>query len=264
MAVARTTLHSTSLSCEKLSTLVHEMLSKAQVLRKKTKIDRLLGILPVLLSYAKLHGRRTPTTMTYGIYWEGMLAVVRKDEARARAYFAESIRMSFAGEPGHANYGGVLSELALARLDGVFENHERAEKVVDLLADAGDLQSLASANEQGLAGASERYNEVRLESVFGDLDDDDTYRDEGASSVGGSSAIFGLSESLDNVHLGPGNDLIDTDQDLVDTVFTGREREIEIFQKIVHSLGSESAGDSPVDSLVISGPSGIGELRAGC
>ena len=92
-------------------------------------------------------------------YWQGLLAIARKDGARARAYLCKGKHLS--DELGHAKYGGVLSELSLARLDNALRSEERARKIVDSLAKAGDLRSLAKATEEGASIISQMSQSER-------------------------------------------------------------------------------------------------------
>ena len=170
----------------------------------------------------------------------------------------ESAGPEFTKSPLQTNTNPVinkqLAQLALATSEGTLRRTETSSKIIAQLSDCGDLHSLSKLNDLGLAGASEAYNGIATEPVFADLFEVDHFSD-GASVTSGSSRAESSIDGNLFLSKGDANDGNNDDQNLDESVFTGRKTELHAFLDLMERFGKAER----VPPLIIYGPAGIGK-----
>ena len=157
-----------------------------------------------------------------------------------------------------------------ARVCGTFVQEQTAAQIIKACTDCGDLQTLAELNKEGVDGASMAYNRLLEEGAFADLFDNDVEASDGLSSAGGSKSLASQDQSLMlSSQLGGLDD--DLEQDLRESVFTGRKVEMEEFRKLLKHLELGAGGNTSAQltakssssansgHMFIHGPPGIGK-----
>ena len=255
-----------------LLTEIYEMHTKSVVLRKKTKIERLVQAFVKVLGALKMVAKSTPICEPWLAYWEGMLATILRTRSQASACFGRCISICSSMASITGDYPAVLARLAIARSRQTEGPSSRSDPtqvtdgdslshIVEQLAKSGDLYTLSVLNEHGTSGSADAYNGLLEDPVFSDLVSGANNVDDGVSPFAGSPAVHrdSLLMSFGEANANQVNRHFNSrgEQDLLESFFTGRKEELALFDKMAEDFCSTQDAESFV--LAVMGPDGIGK-----